>query len=314
MLKSEVYDVFAFEKEQKVWDINGVKIGGQPGAYPTVLIGSIFYDKHKIVSDRQKGIFDKKKAEELINKQDEMSDKTGNPCILDIVGDTAEALEKHIDFVASVTKAPFLVDSTLPDARLAAIKYAVEAGLVERAIYNSIDVHSKESELNTLKELGVKSSMILVFSPKALMPEGRIELLKGAGGEKGLIQKAQEAGIKNMLVDTAVLDVVSISFAAQTIYSVKNEFGLPSGCGPANAITAWKKIKKEFPPASYKACISGSVLVTAMVGADFALYGPIEEAESVFPACAMVNGLVAYYNKRKYRIRQEPSHPLNKIF
>ncbi|MFB0561879.1 MAG: tetrahydromethanopterin S-methyltransferase subunit H [Candidatus Lokiarchaeia archaeon] len=307
--------MFIFEKEQKVCDINGVKIGGQLGAYPTVLIGSIFYDKHKIVSDRQKGIFDKQKAEELINNQDEMAEKTGNPCIVDIVGDTAEALEKHIDFVASVTEAPFLVDSTIAASRLEAIKHAVEVGLVDRAIYNSIDVHSKENELNTLKELGIKSSMLLVFSPKALMPEGRLELLKGSSSEKGLIQKAQEAGIQNILVDTAVLDVVSISFAAQTIYSVKEELGLPSGCGPSNAITAWKKIKKDFPPNSYKACLSGSVLVTAMMGADFALYGPIEEAESVFPACAMVDGLISYYNKRKYKIRPEsPTHPLSKIF
>jgi len=307
--------LYAFEKEQKVWNINGVKIGGPPGAHPTVLIGSIFYDKHKIVSDRQRGIFDKKKAEELINKQDEMSEKTGNPCIVDIVGDTPEALINHIEFVASVTDAPFLVDSTIATSRLNAIKHAVEVGLGERAIYNSIDVHSKDDELKALKEIGVKSSMLLVFSPKALLPEGRIELLKGSSEEKGLIQKAQEAGIQNMLVDTAVLDVVSISFAAQTIYSVKKEFGLPAGCGPSNAITAWKKIKKDFPPESYKACLSGSVLVTVMMGADFALYGPIEEATSVFPACAMVDGLIAYYNKRKYKTRLEsPTHPLTKIF
>ena len=42
--------MFTFENEQKVFEIAGVKIGGQPGAFPTVLIGSIFYDKHKIVT------------------------------------------------------------------------------------------------------------------------------------------------------------------------------------------------------------------------------------------------------------------------
>ena len=29
--------MFKFEKEQKVWDFNGTKLGGQPGEYPTVL-------------------------------------------------------------------------------------------------------------------------------------------------------------------------------------------------------------------------------------------------------------------------------------
>jgi len=46
--------VFKFEKEQNIFDIAGVKIGGQPGQLPTVLIGSIFYHKHKIVIDEKK--------------------------------------------------------------------------------------------------------------------------------------------------------------------------------------------------------------------------------------------------------------------
>ncbi|MEM5818410.1 MAG: tetrahydromethanopterin S-methyltransferase subunit H, partial [Desulfitobacterium hafniense] len=46
--------MFKFTAQQHVYDINGVKVGGQPGEYPTVLIGSIFYRGHKIVSDGQK--------------------------------------------------------------------------------------------------------------------------------------------------------------------------------------------------------------------------------------------------------------------
>lgn len=34
--------MFLFDKEQEVYDIGGVKFGGQPGDYPTVMIGSIF--------------------------------------------------------------------------------------------------------------------------------------------------------------------------------------------------------------------------------------------------------------------------------
>ena len=34
--------MFKFEKKQEVFDIYGVKIGGQPGEYPTVLAGTIF--------------------------------------------------------------------------------------------------------------------------------------------------------------------------------------------------------------------------------------------------------------------------------
>lgn len=34
--------MFKFDKEQTVFDFGGVKMGGQPGEYPTVLCGTIF--------------------------------------------------------------------------------------------------------------------------------------------------------------------------------------------------------------------------------------------------------------------------------
>ncbi|MEM2875515.1 MAG: tetrahydromethanopterin S-methyltransferase subunit H, partial [Candidatus Bathyarchaeia archaeon] len=102
--------MFKFEREQIVYDVAGVKCGGQPGEYPTVLIGSIFYDKHKIVSNPLKGEFDRKSAESLIKMQEELYDKTGNPFIVDVVGLTPEAHKKYVDFVAEMTEAPFLVD------------------------------------------------------------------------------------------------------------------------------------------------------------------------------------------------------------
>ena len=56
-------ELFKFERDQKVFDIGGFKVGGQPGEYPICLIPSIFYDKHKIVLDPIKGRFDRQKAE-----------------------------------------------------------------------------------------------------------------------------------------------------------------------------------------------------------------------------------------------------------
>ena len=44
-----------FDKEQVVLDIAGVKLGGQPGEYPTVLAGTIFYGGHKIIEDEKAG-------------------------------------------------------------------------------------------------------------------------------------------------------------------------------------------------------------------------------------------------------------------
>ena len=72
--------MFRFDKEQIVLDVAGLKIGGQPGEYPTVIAGTIFYGGHKIISDEKAGVFDKDKAEGLIKMQEEMSDEM---CIRD---------------------------------------------------------------------------------------------------------------------------------------------------------------------------------------------------------------------------------------
>ena len=42
-----------FDKEQLVIDVAGMKMGGQPGEYPTVLAGTIFYGGHNIISDEK---------------------------------------------------------------------------------------------------------------------------------------------------------------------------------------------------------------------------------------------------------------------
>ena len=35
--------MFSFTKDQVVFDISGIKIGGQPGKHPTVLFGGLFF-------------------------------------------------------------------------------------------------------------------------------------------------------------------------------------------------------------------------------------------------------------------------------
>ena len=46
--------MFKFERDQITCRIGNVELGGQPGERPTVLIGSIFFARHKIVQDSQR--------------------------------------------------------------------------------------------------------------------------------------------------------------------------------------------------------------------------------------------------------------------
>ncbi|TAK36950.1 MAG: tetrahydromethanopterin S-methyltransferase subunit H, partial [Chloroflexota bacterium] len=95
--------MFEFAHEQKVCTVGNVRVGGRPGENPTVLIGSMFFRGHKIVSDPDKGIFDKKKAKDLLDREEELSAQTGNPRIIDVIGDTGEALINYVEWVAANT-------------------------------------------------------------------------------------------------------------------------------------------------------------------------------------------------------------------
>lgn len=111
--------MFKFDKEQKIFEINGVKIGSQPGELPTVMIGSIFYHKHKIVKNEKTGEFDKAKAEELLKREEELLDKTGNPRIVDVCASYPEAFKNFIDFIANTVDGPFIIDGATEDVRIA---------------------------------------------------------------------------------------------------------------------------------------------------------------------------------------------------
>ena len=68
-----------FSTEQKVYSIAGVTIGGQPGEWPTVLMGSIFFSRRRIVTDPATGAFDAGKALQLLDREAAASRDTGIP-------------------------------------------------------------------------------------------------------------------------------------------------------------------------------------------------------------------------------------------
>ena len=300
--------MFKFETEQKVFDIGGVKVGGQPGQYPTALIGSIFFHGDKTVLDEKIGTFDKEAVEVSIKQAEEFSEKTGNPSIIDIVGAWPEALAKYIDFVADTTDSTFLVDGTTSEVRIAGVKRVKEAGLTDRVIYNTIMPGYKQEELDTLKKSEVKSAILLTFNPKMPTLSGRLEVLEG------LLKAADQAGIEKPLVDTAILDVPDPGPAGKTIFLVKKRYGLPAGCGAHNAIDRWHQ-RKKLDKMRY--CMSSAVAFTSIIamGGNFLLYGPLGRAPQVFPTVALADAYVAYSMRQEYGIGPAvKNHPLTRIF
>lgn len=306
--------MFRFITPQRIFQIGKIRLGGQPGELPTVLIGSIFYKGHKIIKDSRKGVFDEVAAEALIKNQEELTDITGNPGILDVVVSSVEAIEKQLYFVSAVTDMPFIFDAWPPTVRIEGLNYLKQTGLMDRTIYNSISSTTKKNELNAIRESNVRVAIILSFNFTDPWVRGLLSVLRGTREEKGLLSMAEEAGIDKPLVDNGVTSIPSIGISARAIQSVKAEFGIPAGCGAANATTRWKEPKKRWGEDVFKACEASSQTLTLAMGADFLMYGPIESSNWIFPASAAVDAMVATAAKELGTEPAAEEHPLYKLF
>jgi tetrahydromethanopterin S-methyltransferase subunit H len=292
--------------EQKIFDINGVKVGGLRGKDPTVLVGTMFYRKQRLVEDEKEGTFDRDQAEGLIRLQEEMSDATGNPCMLDVEGSTAEALGKYIDFAAGATDSPLMIGGPTPEVRKAGLEIVSEMGLEDRVIYNSLMPGCDSAEIETIAEAGVRSAVLLGYVVTNLKPSGRVEALKG------LLDEVSGHGIDKPLLDTFVMDVPSLGVAFEAMRIVKDELGYPTGCGPHNAIGLWKGLRRKMRLASIRPVVAAVNAFAAASGADWILYGPIEAAREVFPSVAMVDAAYAL-PRMQQGARPDRSHPLFRI-
>lgn len=297
--------MFRFKVEQKRFRIGDVEVGGEPGRRPICLIGTIFYSKERLHLDEDKGEFDKEEAERLIGLQEEFSDKTGNPCMLDVVGSTAESLVRHLEFAAAVTDMPLLVDGVTAEVRIEAVKRLKELGLKEPLVYNSLTPDFKPEELTALKLSGIDAAVILTFSSKAFTSKGRVDAAKKTLEMVGDV-------VKRPLVDTAVLDIPTLGSASKAMMEVKNELGLPAGCGAHNAVETWRGLKSKMGLQARDPSLASASVIAACFGADFILYGPIEHAPKVFPAVAMVDAALGYLSFED-GCRPRPPHPLFKI-
>ena len=303
--------MFRFEKEQKIINAGGIKVGGQPGEVPTALTATIFYIGHKIVTDKKQGIFDKARAETLINRMDELSDMTTNPFILDVVGTSVPAFQNYITFISEVTKAPIQIDAISPKLRIETIKWANEVGLSARLINNSIYKGVKEKELQNMKDCGVKASIMLCDNPTDDTVQGKLDVLPG------ILEMGDQAGIEGALIDTAMPAWgVGIGAGLRSIYVIKEQYGdrgaVGTGIGNVSDTLGW--VKGNFSKDVKKATDAAQNAILPMIGCDWIMFGPIEFAEFVFPTVAVVDTYILTATAELgTRPAEEGKHPLFKL-
>ncbi|MGQ9545487.1 MAG: hypothetical protein ACUVQX_06845, partial [Candidatus Bathycorpusculaceae bacterium] len=258
--------------------------------------------------DERKGDFDKDKAEKLLKEEEEISDRTGNPRIVDVCCSWPEAFEKLLDFVAKTIEGPFTVDGATAEVRIAGAKYVKEVGLSERVVYNSITPHIKEGEISAIKDAKIKSAILLTLNTKNPTISGRLEVLDE------LLTTAQKAGIENFLVDTTVLDLPDPGPVSKAIYLVKERYGLPAGAGTHNAVDRWND-RRKLDKTEYLLASSVANVFPITAGANFILYGPIEHSKYAYFYCGLADAYVAYSAMQEFRIRPlVKEHPLFKMF
>ena len=317
--------MFRFEKEQSVWDFNGTKIGGQPGEYPTVLGASIFYNKHEIVKNDHTGEIDKDTAEGLWNRCLELTDITGIPFFIQIIGEFGEAFEGYIDWFTSIdNKTAFLMDSSAPAALAHATKYVTDVGVADRAIYNSINGSIGQENIDVIAASDVNAAIVLAFNPADPSVAGRQKVLNEggvAGQERGMIQIAEECGITRPILDTAATPLgLGSGGSYREILACKAIHGYPTGGAYHNMTVSWTWLKrwkgsKKNPSqmaatlegkdnvkaqllhhylggmdgmiqAAWSAPDIGCNLIASTLGADLIMFGPIENVEAMITAQA----------------------------
>ena len=294
--------MFSFTKEQNIVDISGIKIGGQPGKYPTTLFGGFFF----------KGEPDFIEAKKHLEMMYKCSKKTGNPAIADFFVRKEEYIEKIIDFIIKniPKQSPFSIDIIEPDLKIKILKALSEKNLLKRTIYNSIHVGTTEEERKALKKCSPEAAIFVAFNPKDKSPDGKIEVLENGANllNTGLLGIAKETGIKKILVDTAAMapgDNSGASIAAIPV--IKEEYGFPTGCAIHNVVEKSKWI--EDIGFSKKPVDAASNINIPLFGGDFAIYGPAKNSELVFPMVAWQDILVAEYAENYFGVEPVSSHP-----
>lgn len=304
--------MFRFRREQSVVNVSGVKLGGQPGELATVLCGTIFYQGHRVVKDEEKGLFDREKAEGLVARQAELAEETGCPAVLHLYARTADAFERYLDFAERSWGGPIIIDSADPAVRAFAARLVSELGYADRVIYNSISLANSEEEMDAVRDSEVDSAILLAYNPSEPGVDGSLKVLETGGSVmvKGLITLAREMGFANLLVDPGVLPLGSGAGAALRFSVVaKARLGLPVGSGIHNAMSTWAWLR-EKETTSRKCCDAAAAAMQLLAAADFLLYGPIENADFIFPAAVMADILIA---EAVSDLVEDASHPLHRL-
>jgi len=294
--------MFSFTQEQKVFDISGISLGGQPGMYPTVLFGGLFF----------KGAPNFDDAKQHLLTTLEKGAQVGIPVIPDFFIRKIEYIPPILTFIEKIIPSnhPFSVDIIDPAIKIETLEQLASKKLLPRTIYNSIHIGITKEETETLRTYTPEAAIIVAFNPKDKSPDGKIEVLENGAHlcDAGLLETAHRIGMEKILIDTAALAPGENSGAAiAALPVIKEEYGLPAGCAIHNVVEKSRWLS-EFPLAKKTVDVASNAAIP-LFGGDYAIFGPMENADLALPLIAWQDILVSEYTENYFGITPVPSHP-----
>ncbi len=306
--------MFRFETEQQVVEVGGVKFGGQPGQYPTVVVPSIFQKGDRVFEGaKRKEGFNQAKATEIIRMAEKISAESGVPVMADIVANTGKEFQNFIDFFVSVTDMPFCIDAWVMKPKLEGAAYCAEKGLLDRMFYNSLTVWEEdlETEIKEIADIGVKHVLLVAFDMADQMPSGRIT------GTQKLLDAIDKVGAKfeSLFVDTSVMNGPATGLCSLANKLVKEKWGMPAASAPSNGSYMWKAAREMWGFKGWAGSDAALEGLSACLYHDMIFSGPMAGSDRVIPAVAMANAYEAtmVFGEHK-ELPVDPNHPLYKCF
>jgi len=300
--------MFNYTENQRSFKLNGLEIGGQPRVNPTLMIGSIFYE-NQFENPKE----EKEQAVELINKQNELSEKTSLSSLIDVFIYGEEEIDWKLDFALENINGVFSLDMPESEVRIEVLDRLKELDALSRVIYNSLNLGVTEKEIEKLEECTHKGAVLLAYNPQNNNTQGRVNMIKDGDKlmDEGILPLAERMDIDHLLLDTAATPYgESACECLRAIPVFKSKFGLPTGCALHNTVESWEWLKhherKEIVFSTLDTSIDN---LSVMLGADFIYYGPIDNAPLTFPNMAMVDKLIAEGALDYFGEEIDESHP-----
>lgn len=304
-----------FDNDPQVYDVGGVKLGGQPGDYPTVCCFSIFQESDKVFDkgSRRKG-FNEDRAGELLKTADKLWQDTGVPVMADIVASPGEKINKYVDFVTANSEMPFCVDAIMMKTKLDGAAYCAEKGLLDRMFYNSLTIWEEdlETEVKELAQIGVKNILLVAFDNDDSTPNGRIK------GTEKLLNAIEKGGAKfeTIIVDTTTLNGPANALCGLSNVLIKEKWGFATASAPSNgSYMELQRMKDLVGFKGWGGFDAALEALTAFYYHDLMFTGPMAGAERVVPAVALADAFLAtaVFPETK-ALPKDENHPLNKLF